>query len=270
MLLAQYRQGVRESWASDSLGPRAHHPVVSTRMSSRKRASTQPKCRGISNSCLPSEDNSKVKSSSDQSNTRKVMEMQVDNAHGLAGPPRGSQFSTDLLQERPHYEGSLDTRNNVQRYAGSSKSRSKCKDSSGLTTDMTLSLGSPDSYPLSCTSSAADEAETHLDATEHDERIEKEDFEHDEDDDMLDMDDNTVPMTAAERRAARRKMKRFRYEVPRARLYLLTSLQAHTSTNSISHERIRQAASSGRCTSRTTFQGDPRLDSKTSASLVPK
>ena len=82
-----------------------------------------------------------------------------------------------------------------------------------------------------------------------------------------------VEKTMAERWADKRKMKRFRYVGGYSsghRHQRLTNIQSYSQPNSIPHERVREASTSRRCSTGTTFSGDSRPQPATSPGLVPK
>jgi hypothetical protein len=149
------------------------------------------------------------------------------------------------------------------------------EESSTSTETRGMSLGS---NPLSSVSSAGQGSETapSHSGNEGQAVIKEEDEEVVDDEDMIegevDGDAQTQPQTAAERTAQRRKMKRFRYITRTVSLSKRQGVanisQAHSPTNEIPNERIRQATASGCCSPRTALARDPRAKPTASASVV--
>jgi len=199
----------RNTWSSSKL---AIYPNA-TRMSNFEPLPPQPDWReqyspfslqGDSGLLQPSFDHT-TRSSLSESNPTKhhsIARPLLEHRHSL-GPLRQDAQSTPII-ERPD-SAPVDA---------NQQGANPISDDSLVSTESTaLSLASLGSNPLSSASSAPAQQGTLANeegTTLLIEPKEEEDDEDDEDDEMLDAEGTSAPQTAAERRAERRKMKRFR------------------------------------------------------------
>lgn len=122
----------------------------------------------------------------------------LEHRHSHAGPLRQEPEPAPIIERPDSAPGDIQVNNTVR------------ADSLVSTESTELSLAS---NPLSSTSSAPAPQGTVVKNEEDVNQIElkeEEDDDEDDDDDMLDAEEGSAPLTAAERRAERRKMKRFR------------------------------------------------------------
>ena len=140
-----------------------------------------------------------------------------NQAHQLhhARVPIEHRHSLDPMRREPQPISPIERPASAVGDNGNQANISARDDSHVSTESSALSLGSIGSHPLSSASSAPSQQEkqTHEEGENNNVYLkEEEDEDDDDDDDMLDIEEGAAPQTAAERRAERRKMKRFRYE----------------------------------------------------------
>ena len=127
-------------------------------------------------------------------------------------PPLEHRHSLGPLRQEPQPAPVIERPDSAPGDCGNQVSNPTRDDSLVSTESTALSLGSLGSNPLSSASSAPAQQGT-LANNEGDNvsvELKEEEDEEDDDDDMLDVEEGSAPQTAAERRAERRKMKRFR------------------------------------------------------------
>jgi hypothetical protein len=142
-----------------------------------------------------------------------------------ARPPLEHRHSLGPLRQEPQPAPIIERPDSAPGDCGNQANNPTRDDSLVSTESTALSLGSLGSNPLSSSSSAP--VQQGALANNEGENInidfKDEEDEDDDDDDMLDVEEGSAPQTAAERRAERRKMKRFRYDHSFAR-FLQSSL----------------------------------------------
>jgi len=203
----------RNTWSSNKLGALYPH-AASPRMSNFEPLPPQPDWREQYSPFPLSGENGLLQPSFEQSSSSNNLpdnhtqsgsaRPQLEHRHSI-GPLRKESQSTPTI-ERPD---SAPVDSSIQ-------TNSALRNDSLVSTDSTaLSLGSLGSNPLSSTSSAPTQQGTlaNIEGEDTQPDLKDEDDEDDDDDEMLEADEGSsaVPQTAAERRAERRKMKRFRY-----------------------------------------------------------
>jgi len=202
----------RNTWSSNKLVALYPH-AASPRMSNFEALPPQPDWREqYSPFPLPGENGLLQPSFEQQSSSTNVPDShsqsgsarpQLEHRHSI-GPLRKDSQSTPKI-ERP---------DSAPADSGLQNNSSLRNDSLVSTDTAALSLSSLGSNPLSSASSAPTQQGTltNIEEGETQPELKDEDDEDDDDDEMLDAEEgsSTVPQTAAERRAERRKMKRFR------------------------------------------------------------
>ena len=211
MLVTRQCDTGRNTWSSSKLKA-IYHNAASPRMSNFEPLSTQPDWReqyspfplpGENGLLQPPFEQSATSNSSDNESQQNRARPALEHRHSL-GPLRQEPKQPTPVIERP---------DSAPGDCGSQVNNPTRDDSLVSTESTALSLGSLGSNPLSSASSAPVQQGT-LANNEEDitnAELKEEEDEDDEDDEMLDMEEGAAPQTAAERRAERRKMKRFRY-----------------------------------------------------------
>jgi hypothetical protein len=163
---------------------------------------------------LPGE-NGLLQPSFEQPTSSNVSDNTQNQQHGVVRPALEHRHTLGPLRQEPQLLPLIERPGSVPVDCGN-QVINPTRDDSLVSTDSTaLSFGSMGSNPLSSASSAPAQQGT-LATDEGDIEIEFKDEEDDdlEDDEMLEGEEgggSAIPQTAAERRAERRKMKRFRY-----------------------------------------------------------
>lgn len=269
MLVTRQCEIGRNTWSPSKLKA-VYRDVAPPRMSNFEALATQPDWREQYSPFTLSGESGVLQPSFEQSNSADV-----------GGHDRGQQQSATQSHLEPQQNfdavqqdtqpSTLNEHLEVTSVGSDGQINNQIHDGSLVSAESrSLSLGSlanPASNAPQQTSMVANDegAVSQLDLKDEDDDL--------DDDEMLDAEDGAIaPQTAAERRAERRKMKRFRYSFLTACLcaLLLIIIQSHTSTDKISYERVRKASTSRRCTSRAAITGDPRPESQTGPGLVSK
>lgn len=202
MLVTRQCDTGRNTWSPHKLA--SYSDIASPRMSNFESLPPQPDWRGQYPSfALPGDSN--VQSALEQT-TRPNLNgsninpqshpRQIEHRHSLAQLRESVQSTSNL--ERP---GSAPLED--RRHDGSPS-----RDETLLSRESAMNSLHPNRSLPSLSSASMQSEETlgtHVDAKE------EEDEEEDDDDEMLDAEESSTPLTAAERRAERRKMKRFRF-----------------------------------------------------------
>lgn len=233
MLVTRQCDTGRNTWSSTKL--EAIYNAASSRMSNFELLPTQPDWReqysafplpGENSLLQPSFEQSTSLSDNSENQQRSSTRPTLEHRHSL-GPLRQDPQPAPAA-ERPDSAPPGD--------CGHQSSKNTRDDSLVSTESTALSLESLGSNPLSSASSAPAQQGTVANNEEGDIQAEiKDELDDDEleDDEMLDAEEGSVPQTAAERRAERRKMKRFRY------CYLLQCLKARSDRHSLTHQQTR-------------------------------
>jgi hypothetical protein len=213
MLVTRQCDTGRNTWTSSKLKA-IYHNAASPRMSNFEPLSTQPDWREqYSSFPLPGE-NGLLQPSFEQSATSNTSDNHQAQQPNRVRPALEHRHSLGPLRQEPQPPPIIERPDSAPGECGNQINNPTRDDSLVSTESTALSLGSLGSNPLSSASSAPvqrgtlanDEGEnTNLELKEED------DEDDDDDDDMLDVEEGSAPQTAAERRAERRKMKRFRY-----------------------------------------------------------
>lgn len=258
MLVSRQHDSEQNHWSVSKYETLYHKPASSPRMSHHYDAplSTQPDWQGQQYSFLPPGDNSiypqsynhgqapngnvgsqaEPRSAADASG---AMDIDSKSDSNSLSPSLSQRRSDDPLGLRAHRQPSpIPEQSESQGEMYAQKAAESTNE--GSVASATTAAAS---IAVSSVSSAGQSSELPPIQARSEEPVCKQE----EDDDVLDDDDMdgdvdgiTPEMTPAERTAARRKMKRFRYvtEVnspkPKANL-----LQAHSPANTVSHERVR-------------------------------
>jgi hypothetical protein len=238
MLVTRQCDTGRNTWSSSKLEA-IYHSAASPRMSNFEPLSTQPDWReqystfplsGESGLLQPSFEPSTASNGTEERQAQRIEHVRpaLEHRHSL-GPLRVETQQAPIV-ERPESAPGV---------CGNQVNNDLPRDESHIATEPNaLSLGSLASNPFISASSATVPPSTIANNGEENTNIElqEEEDEEDDDDDMLDVEDGSAPQTAAERRAERRKMKRFRYA---SILYhALTFLQAND-RDSLTHQQTR-------------------------------
>lgn len=216
MLVTRQCDTGRNTWSSSKLEAIFTHSA-SPRMSNFESLSTQPDWPGqYSPFTLPGE-NALLQQSFEPSSSSNVSDSTLAQPPGSARPPLEHRHSLGPLRQEPQSPLKIERPDSAPPGDCRDKVNDIPRDDSLVSTESTaLSLGSVDSNLFSSASSAPPQQGTLVNDEGGDTQIEfkEEEDDDDDDDDMLDaeeMGESGVPQTAAERRAERRKMKRFRY-----------------------------------------------------------
>lgn len=239
LVTRQYDTG-RNTWSSSKL--EAIYPnAASTRMSNFEPLPTQPDWREqYSPFPLPG-DNGLLQSSFEQTSSSSVSGNNQSQQHGGARPALEHRHSLGPLRQEPQ-PPPIERPDSAPVDCGNQGSNPIRDDSLVSTESTALSLGSIGSNPLSSASSAPAQQGT-LANNERDTQVElkDEEDEYDDDDEMLDAEEgdggDAVPQTAAERRAERRKMKRFRLTHQQTR-FLMSEFAKQAHPDAAHRERL--------------------------------
>jgi hypothetical protein len=239
MLVARQCDTGPNYWSHNKLET-THRTTVSLRMSNFEPLSTQPDWR------------------------EQYPSFPLQEENGLLQPPYEQSAASELAEHHPdHYDVSVgsqlehrDSSGHLHQEIGATQGLENPESApgdSGDQVDLTPgdSLVSTDSTALSTRSnqlsstSSVPARQVPLANHNGEDAIvnfneEEEDEELDEDEDMLETEEEKPPQTAAERRAERRKMKRFRYDslITQFMQFILILRQINPSANSFFDERI--------------------------------
>jgi hypothetical protein len=215
MLVTRQFDTGRNTWSSRKLED-VFHSAASPRMSNFESLSTQPDWREqYSPFPLPGE-NGLLQPSFEQPASPEVSEDSRSQQQTGARPPLGHRHSLGPLRQDPQPAPIIERPDSAPGDCGHQLNNTTRDDSLVSTESTALSLESLGSNPLSSVSSAPAQQGALVNNEGGDIQVEIKDEEDDDeldDDEMLDAEEGAVPQTAAERRAERRKMKRFRYGV---------------------------------------------------------
>jgi hypothetical protein len=214
MLVTRQCDTGRKTWSSSKL--EALYPnAASPRMSNFEPLSTLPDWREQYSPFSLSSENGLLQPSFQPPPTPNVSETSQNQQQGVGRPQLEHRHSLGPQRQDTQTASTLE-RSDFTPVDYRSQINNLTRDDSLVSTESTaLSLGSIGSNPLSSASSAPVQQGTLANNGEDDAQIALKEEEDDEDDenDMLDAEEGSssiVPQTAAERRAERRKMKRFR------------------------------------------------------------
>jgi hypothetical protein len=214
MLVTRQCDTGRNTWSSSKLEAIYPH-AASPRMSNFEPLPTQPDWREqYSPFPLPGE-NGLLQPPFESTTSSSIPDNTQNQQGGGSRPQLEHRHSLGPLRQDPQPPPAIERPDSAP-VDCSSQTNNTIRDESLVSTESTaLSLGSIGSNPLSSASSAPPQQGTLANNEDGDNQVELKDEEDDEDDDddMLDPEEvggSTVPQTAAERRAERRKMKRFR------------------------------------------------------------
>jgi hypothetical protein len=203
----------RSIWSSSKLGT-FHQDPASPRMSSREQLKTQLDWREQYSQYIPRSDNTLLSphfgqvtdfNGIDNSSTQQhfITRPQLGHRHSLAQLDNRQDVSQALTIDRPD-----SAPGNCEQQASNGLGQDSVdptESTAQLLTSASLGSTSPSVKPRTDTSAGQEGDLKHADSKEVDEE------EEDDDDEMLDPEDGGgAPQTEAERRAERRKMKRFR------------------------------------------------------------
>jgi hypothetical protein len=210
MLVTRQCDTGRNTWSSSKLEA-IYHSAASPRMSNFEPLSTQPDWREqYSPFPLPGE-NELLQPSFEQSATSNVADNNQAQQSSRVRPALEHRHSLGPLRQEPQPAPIIERPDSAPGDCGNQVNNPTRDDSLVSTESTALSLGS---NPLSSASSAPVQQGTLANNEGENTNVElkEEEDEDDDDDDMLDVEEGSAPQTAAERRAERRKMKRFRYD----------------------------------------------------------
>lgn len=209
MLVTRQCDTGRNTWSSSKLEG-IYHSSASPRMSNFEPLSTQPDWREQYSPFPLTGENVLLQPSFEQSATSNVADNSQAQQQTRARPPLEHRHSLGPLRQEPQPTPIIERPDSAPGDCGNQANNNTRDDSLVSTESTALSLGS---NPLSSASSAPVQQGTIANNEGESTNVElkEEDDEDDDDDDMLDIEEGSVPQTAAERRAERRKMKRFRY-----------------------------------------------------------
>lgn len=196
--------------------------------------------------------------------------------HTSGRPPLGHRHSMVSSRQDVQPVALIERPNSAPEDCGNQIDESIRDESLIPTEPPTITIDSLGSNRLRSVSSASQQHNMLSNSNEggdmHGDIKEEDDDEELDDDEMLDAEEGGVHQTAAERRAERRKMKRFRYSFLEQNCgeIILTAVQSNPPTNSIFDERVCKASASRCLPSRTLIKRNTWVKSETSPSLVPK
>jgi len=202
----------RNTWSSNKLVALYPH-AASPRMSNFEPLPPQPDWREqYSPFPLPGE-NGILQTSFEQSSSS-TSGPDSHNQSGSARPQLEHRHSIGPLRKESQSTPKIERPDSAPADSGLQNNTSLRNDSLVSTDSAALSLGSMGSNPMSSASSAPTQQGTlaNIEGGDAQPEMKDEDDEDDDDDEMLEAEEgsSSVPQTAAERRAERRKMKRFR------------------------------------------------------------
>ena len=213
MLVTRQCDTGRNTWSSKLTA--IYRSSASPRMSNFEPLSTQLDWREQYSSYPLEGENSLLQASFEQSANSNVSDNSLAQEQSRVRTPLEHRHSLELLRQEPQPVPIIERPESAPPGDCGNQTGNATRDDSLVSTESTaLSLGSLGSNPLSSASSgpaqqgtiASNEGET------SNVELKEEEDEDDDDDDMLDIEEGGAPQTAAERRAERRKMKRFRYD----------------------------------------------------------
>lgn len=291
MLVSRQHDSEQNHWSVSKYETLYHKPASSPRMSHHYDTplSTQSDWQGQQYSFLPSGDNHIYSQSYDHgqapngsvgsqaqprsaADASAVMDIDSKSESNSLSPSLSHRRSDDPLGLRAHRQPSPipeQSENQGEMYAQKAAESTTEGSTASANTAAT-------SIAVSSVSSASQSSELPPVQARSEDPVCKQE----EDEDVLDDDDMdgdvegiTPEMTPAERTAARRKMKRFRYDAEKTiamgedRLMLS---QAHSPANALSHERVRQAATPGCRAQRALVKRNSWTEPSAGPSLVPE
>ena len=212
MLVTRQCEIGRKTWSSSKLEA-VYKDVASPRMSNFEALSTQPDWREQYSPFPLSGENAILQPQFEQSSSSDGPNNDQNQQQGAVRSHLEPQHSLDTIQSDPQ-PSALTEHLEVAPSDSDNQINTSIRDDSLVPIESrSLSLGALGTTQLNPTSSAPPQQATlandegvggHLDLKDEDDEL--------DDDEMLDAEDGaTAPQTAAERRAERRKMKRFRY-----------------------------------------------------------
>ena len=182
-------------------------------MSNFEPLSTQPDWREQYSPYSLNGENGLLQPSFEQSATSNASDNTQGQQIHSARPPLEHRHSLGPLRQEPQPAPIIERPDSAPSICGNPANSIARGDSLVSTESTALSLESLGSNPLSSASSAPVQQATIANDEGEDISVElKEEDDDEDDDDMLDIEEGAAPQTAAERRAERRKMKRFRYD----------------------------------------------------------
>ncbi|TAQ88294.1 hypothetical protein B7494_g3402 [Chlorociboria aeruginascens] len=230
----------RNTWSSVKLEA-IYHNSASPRMSNFESLSTQPDWREPYSSFSLSGENGLLQSPFEQSTSSNAPENNRNQRHGSIRPPLEHRHSLGLLRQDRQLTPVIERPDSAPGDCSQQLNNNPGRDDSLVSPESTaLSLGSLSSNPIS---SGAPAQQGTLASNEGDvikTETKEEDEEDDEDDEMLDVEEGiggTAPQTAAERRAERRKMKRFRLTHQQTR-FLMSEFAKQAHPDAAHRERL--------------------------------
>ncbi|CAG8977407.1 hypothetical protein HYALB_00007037 [Hymenoscyphus albidus] len=238
MLVTRQCDTGRNTWSSSKLEA-IYRNAASPRMSNFEPVPPQPDWReqqystfplqGENGLLQPSFDQSAASNSSEngQGTPQNASRPALEHRHSL-GPTRQEAAPVPVIERPDSAPGD------------NGQSTTQPRNNSLVSPESTsLSLGSLASNPLSSESSAQTQqaALATVDGSEAPGDVKDEDEDDDEDDEMLDVEEGAPPQTAAERRAERRKMKRFRLTHQQTR-FLMSEFAKQAHPDAAHRERL--------------------------------
>ena len=211
MLVTRQCDTGRNTWSSNKLEA-IYHSAASPRMSNFEPLSTQPDWREqYSPFPLPG-GNGLLQPPFEQSATSNLTDNNQAQLQSRVRPPLEHRHSLGPLKQEPQPAPNLERSDSAPGDCGNQINNPTRDDSLVSTESTAISLGSLESNPLSSASSAPVQqgALANNEGQNVKTEVKEEEDDDDDDDDMLDIEEGSAPQTAAERRAERRKMKRFR------------------------------------------------------------
>ncbi len=237
----------RNTWSSSKL--EAIYPnAASPRMSNFEPLTTQPDWREQFSAFPLSGDNGLLQTTFEQPAGSNVSDNTQEQHQGGARPALEHRHSLGPLRQDGQQAPNIERPDSAPGNCDHPVNNPPRDDSLVSTESAALSLGSLGSNPLSSASSAPTQQGTlaNNEGAGGDGDIKDEEDEREDDDEMIDVEpeEGAAPQTAAERRAERRKMKRFRYSYSSHIIFIhkLIAVQSHPSANSFFDERIRKAS----------------------------
>ncbi|CZT46224.1 related to homeoprotein [Rhynchosporium secalis] len=230
----------RNTWSSSKLEA-LYQNVASPRMSNFDPLPAQPDWREQFTAFSLPGDNSPLQPSFDQSSTSNLTNSNPNQLSGSERPALEHRHSLGLSTQNTHPSPTIDRPDSAPGDRSHPEDNQTRNDSLVSTESAALSLGSLGSNPLSSASSAPLQqgALSNNDMANEEGDVKDEDDELDDDDDMLDieLEEGAPPQTAAERRAERRKMKRFRLTHQQTR-FLMSEFAKQAHPDAAHRERL--------------------------------
>ncbi|KAG0648439.1 Homeobox HD-10 [Hyphodiscus hymeniophilus] len=237
MLVTRQCDTGRNTWSSSKLEA-IYHSSTSPRMSNFEPLSTQPDWREQFPSFPINGGNGLLQPSFQDLTSTSIANNHVHQL-GRARPPLEHRHSLGRLKQEPPPDLTVERPDSAPGDCGSQANNTTRDDSFVSPESTALSLGSLVSNPLSSASSAPVQQGTAVNDEGRNINVEvkEEDDEDEDEDDMLDMEDGAAPQTAAERRAERRKMKRFRLTHQQTR-FLMSEFAKQAHPDAAHRERL--------------------------------